>query len=96
MALPAGACLLNVARGEVVVERDLAEVLRQGRLGGAFLDVFEHEPLASDSPLWGFDNVIVTPHSAGHSDGNYRRVADIFLANLTRWHAGQPLQNSIP
>lgn len=96
MALPAGACLLNVARGEVVVERDLAEVLRLGRLGGAFLDVFAHEPLASDSPLWGLDNVIVTPHSAGHSDGNYRRVADIFLANLARWHTGQPLQNSIP
>lgn len=96
MALPAGACILNVARGEVVVEHDLAEVLRQGRLGGAFLDVFQHEPLASESPLWGFDNVIVTPHSAGHSDGNYRRVADIFLANLARWHAGQPLQNCIP
>lgn len=95
-ALPAGACILNVARGEVVVEPDLIAALRQGRLGGAFLDVFEHEPLGSDSPLWGLDNVMVTPHSAGHSDGNYRRVADIFLANLARWHAGQPLQNSIP
>lgn len=96
MALPAGACLLNVARGEVVVERDLIAALREGRLGGAFLDVFEHEPLGSDSPLWGLENVMVTPHSAGHSDGNYRRVADMFLANLARWHAGQPLQNSIP
>lgn len=90
-ALPAGACLINVARGEVVAEGDLIEALREGHLGGAYLDVFEHEPLGSDSPLWGFDNVIVTPHSAGHSDGNQRRVADLFLANLARWHAGQPL-----
>lgn len=96
MGLPAGACILNVARGEVLVERDLIAALRHGSLGGAFLDVFEHEPLGSDSPLWGLGNVIVTPHSAGHSDGNYRRVADMFLSNLARWHAGQPLQNSIP
>lgn len=95
-ALPAGASLINVARGEVVVERDLIEALRQGRLGGAYLDVFEHEPLGSDSPLWGLANVIVTPHSAGHSDGNHRRVLGLFIANLARWHAGQPLQHSVP
>lgn len=95
-ALPEGACLINVARGEVVVERDLIEALREAHLGGAYLDVFEHEPLGSDSPLWGFDNVIVTPHSAGHSDGNQRRVADLFLANLARWHAGQPLLHRVP
>lgn len=94
--LPAGACLINVARGEVVVEPALIEALRAGRLGGAYLDVFEHEPLASDSPLWGLANVIVTPHSAGHSDGNHRRVCDLFLANLARWHADQPLQHRIP
>lgn len=94
-ALPPGASLINVARGEVVVENDLIEALRQGRLGGAFLDVFEHEPLSRDSALWALDNVIVTPHSAGHSDGNPRRVADLFLANLARWHAGQALQNCI-
>jgi phosphoglycerate dehydrogenase-like enzyme len=94
-ALPAGACLVNVARGEVVVESDLIEALQEGRVGGAYLDVFEHEPLGRDSPLWGLANVIVTPHSAGHSDGNHRRVCELFLANLARWHAGQPLQHSI-
>lgn len=94
-ALPAGACLVNVARGEVVVESDLVEALQEGRLGGAYLDVFEHEPLGRDSPLWGLANVIVTPHSAGHSDGNHRRVCELFLANLVRWHAGQSLQHSI-
>ncbi|MDW5442421.1 D-2-hydroxyacid dehydrogenase [Polaromonas sp. SM01] len=95
-ALPAGACLINVARGEVVVEPALIEALRDGRLGGAYLDVFEHEPLGSDSPLWGLANVIVTPHSAGHSDGNHRRVCELFLANLARWQAGQALQHCIP
>ncbi|MFZ2737231.1 MAG: D-2-hydroxyacid dehydrogenase [Burkholderiaceae bacterium] len=94
-ALPPAASLINVARGEVVVEQDLIDALHQGRLGGAFLDVFQHEPLRRDSALWGLDNVIVTPHSAGHSDGNPRRVADIFMANLARWQAGQALQNCI-
>ncbi|MBU0588308.1 MAG: D-2-hydroxyacid dehydrogenase [Gammaproteobacteria bacterium] len=94
-ALPHGANLINVARGEVVVERELIEALREGRLGGAYLDVFEHEPLAADSPLWALPGVIVTPHSAGHSDGNERRVAEIFLANLTRWQSGQSLQHCI-
>lgn len=89
--LPATACLVNVARGEIVVEVDLIEALREGRLAGAYLDVFTHEPLAAASPLWALPNVIVTPHSAGHSDGNHRRVCELFLANLARWHAGQPL-----
>ena len=89
--LPAGARLVNVARGEVVVERDLIDALRTGRLGGAYLDVFEHEPLAADSPLWALDNVLLTPHVAGHSDGNERRVVQRFVANLQRWSAGQPL-----
>lgn len=81
-ALPRGAHLVNVARGEIVVEPDLIEALRSGVLAGAFLDVFAHEPLDTASPLWDLDNVIVTPHSAGHSDGNTARVDRIFLANL--------------
>lgn len=93
--LPAGACLINVARGEVVVESDVIAALRGGQLGGAYLDVFAHEPLGSASPLWGLPNVIVTPHSAGHSDGNPRRTSDLFLANLARWQAGQPLQHAV-
>ena len=91
-ALPAGAQLLNVARGEVVVQNDLIDALRSGHLAGALLDVFEHEPLPADSPLWTLPNVIVTPHTAGHSDGNAARVQQMFLDNLERWLAGQPLQ----
>ena len=83
--MPRGAGLINVARGEVVVEADLIAALGSGQLGQAFLDVFAHEPLATDSPLWALDNVILTPHSAGHSDGNAQRVAGMFLENLRRW-----------
>jgi phosphoglycerate dehydrogenase-like enzyme len=94
-ALPAGACLINVARGEVVCEADLCAALAAGHLGGALLDVFEHEPLPGTSPLWDMPQVIVTPHSAGHSDGNEVRVAQLFLDNLTHWCAGRPLRNVV-
>jgi phosphoglycerate dehydrogenase-like enzyme len=90
-ALPQGAHLINVARGEVVVQNDLIDVLQSGHLGGAFLDVFEHEPLPADSPLWTLPNVMVTPHAAGHSDGNAGRVNRMFLDGLQRWLLGQAL-----
>lgn len=93
--LPVGARLVNVARGEVVDESALIEALQAGRLAGAYLDVFAHEPLPADSPLWTLPNVIATPHSAGFSDGNAARVAGIFLDNLRRWQAGEGLRNLV-
>jgi phosphoglycerate dehydrogenase-like enzyme len=81
-AMPQGAHVVNVGRGEVVVEADLIGALSSGHLAGAFLDVFEREPLPPDSPLWSMPNVIATPHSAGHSAGNEARVAQMFLAAL--------------
>lgn len=93
--MPAGARLVNVSRGEVVDEPALIDALRSGTLAGAYLDVFAHEPLPADSPLWSLPNVIVTPHSAGHSDGNEARVAAIFLDNLRRWVHNQPLLNRV-
>lgn len=83
--LPRGAHLINVARGEVVVQNELIQALQSGHLGGAFLDVFEHEPLSADSLLWTLPNVMVTPHAAGHSDGNAGRVNQMFLDRLDRW-----------
>ena len=94
-ALPRGACLINVARGPIVDERALVESLRSGRLGGAYLDVFEQEPLPPQSPLWDLPRVIVTPHNSGASRGNDRRAADIFLGNLVRWRRGGPLHNEL-
>jgi phosphoglycerate dehydrogenase-like enzyme len=93
--MPAGAGLVNVARGEVVVERELVAALQAGRLAKAYLDVFETEPLPADSPLWALENVILTPHCAGQSDGNNARIAGIFLDNLRRRLAGQPMVNVV-
>nr|WP_283254180.1 D-2-hydroxyacid dehydrogenase [Ramlibacter paludis] len=91
--LPAHCGLVNVARGEVIDEAALVEALRERRLAGAYLDVFAHEPLAKDSPLWDLPNVIATPHSAGFSNANEERVAEIFLENLAHWLRGEALRN---
>jgi len=94
-ALPERAMLVNISRGHVVDETALIERLSAGQLAGAFLDVFHHEPLPPESPLWGLENVIVTPHSAGFSDGNATRVRGLFLENLRRWAAQEPLRNLV-
>jgi phosphoglycerate dehydrogenase-like enzyme len=94
-ALPRGAHLVNVARGEVVVQVAMVEALQSGHLAGAFLDVFDHEPLLADSPLWTLQGVIVTPHSAGYADSHAPRVAAIFSDNLRRWLAGAPLLHTV-
>jgi phosphoglycerate dehydrogenase-like enzyme len=93
--LPQGAHLINVARGEVVDEPALVSALQSGHLSGAFLDVFAHEPLPSDSPLWAMPQVMITPHAAGHSDGNETRVGQMFLDNLRCWTQGKPLRNTV-
>ena len=93
--LPPHARLVNVARGEIVEERALVDALRNGRLAGAYLDVFEQEPLPEDSPLWNMPNVIVTPHNSSVASGNDVRVYDIFLENLDRWQRGDPLVNEV-
>jgi D-2-hydroxyacid dehydrogenase (NADP+) len=91
--LPRGARLVNVCRGGVVDEQALIEALESGQLGGAYLDVFETEPLARESPLWNLPNVIVSPHNAQASAGNDGRAMEIFLANLVKWARGETLRN---
>ena len=92
-AMPRGAHLVNVARGEVAVEGDIILALTAGQLAGAYLDVFEREPLDPASPLWDMPNVIISPHTAGHSQGQAEAVLDILLDNLQRWCAGRKLRN---
>jgi phosphoglycerate dehydrogenase-like enzyme len=94
-ALPRGARIINVARGEIVAEQALIDALRSGHLGGACLDVFEAEPLPPDSPLWNLPNVLVTPHNSAAAAGNDERVLAIFLDNLGRWQRGEPLVNEV-
>lgn len=94
-ALPPGARLVNIARGSLVDERALIAALREGRLAGAALDVFETEPLPTESPLWGMPNVIISPHNAGASPRSLQRTLDLFLENLHRFLAGEPLKNVV-
>lgn len=91
--LPEGAVLINIARGALVDEEALVEALRSGHLAGAGLDVFAEEPLPPDSPFWEMPNVLVSPHSASTSDGENRRLTDLFCENLRRFLAGGPLVN---
>ena len=87
-----GACLISVGRGLQVDEIALVEALRTGRIGGAALDVFEREPLPEDSPLWGVENLLITPHTAGLTDKLWDRHYELFSDNLRRYLAGQLLR----
>jgi phosphoglycerate dehydrogenase-like enzyme len=93
--LPDAARIVNVARGEIICEADLITALQSKKLAGAYLDVFASEPLNANSPLWSMENVIVTPHSAGHSAGNESRVLELFVENLRLFASGQVLKNQI-
>jgi phosphoglycerate dehydrogenase-like enzyme len=91
----AGARLVNVGRGAVLIEQDLIDAIDSGHLGGAALDVFEHEPLAAHNPLWSRKNILVSPHASGDLIGWRGRVVDCFARNLTRWKANAPLQDVV-
>lgn len=94
-ALPDSAVLVNVSRGPVVDEQALVTALRNGTLAGAGLDVTETEPLPSESPLWDFDDVVITPHVGGRSRDFPDRFARLFVDNYDRWRDGQPLVNRV-
>ncbi|CAN5821155.1 D-2-hydroxyacid dehydrogenase [soil metagenome] len=90
-----GAVLINVARGDIVDEAALIDALRNRRIRGAGLDVFTTEPLPPDSALWTLDNVLITPHVSATTPRYWERELDLILANLGRYHAGQPLHNVV-
>ena len=89
------AYLVNVTRGEVMVEEDLADALESGEIAGAALDVAPREPLPADSRLWPLPNIVMTPHTAGASQFRAARNLDRFVANLARFRAGEPLEGVI-
>jgi phosphoglycerate dehydrogenase-like enzyme len=75
------AVVVNVGRGALVDVDALTTALRVGDLGGAALDVTDPEPLPADHPLWGLDNVVITPHMGGHTPHHWTRLADVLAAN---------------
>jgi D-2-hydroxyacid dehydrogenase (NADP+) len=94
-AMPKGAHLINVSRGEIAIQADIIEALQSGHLAGAYLDVFEREPLDAASPLWDMPNVLVSPHTASHSQGQNEAIFEIFLDNLARFREGRKLRNDV-
>ena len=93
--MKSSAYIFNVGRGAAIDESALVDALREGRLAGAGLDVFEKEPLPEDSPLYQMENVIITPHSSGGSPHNRAKLLDLFCRNLRRYLAGEPLLNVV-
>lgn len=95
-AMKPSSYLINVARGGCVDEPALIEALRNSTIAGAGIDVTVEEPLAADSPLWSFENAIVTPHTGGETQKYEENVIDILLDNLERLSAGnEPLYNQV-
>ena len=92
-----GAFLLNVGRGSSVDCAALAEVLKEGHLGGAALDVTEPAPLPADHPLWDTDNVTITPHVAGNFflHSTLERIIRIAGSNLRHWTRGEAFEHRV-
>jgi len=88
-----GPVLINAARGGVHVEADLIAVLADGTLLGASLDVFEKEPLPPESPLWGYENLVITPHVAAVSDPV--ALSGQLAAQIRAFERGEPLRNRV-
>ncbi len=89
------AWIVNIARGAILDEDALVDALRHGRLGGAGLDAFSTEPLPADHPLWTLENVIISPHSSNSSPHVRERTLALFVENLRRFKAGEPLLNQV-
>jgi phosphoglycerate dehydrogenase-like enzyme len=87
--------LINLARGELVIETALVDALRNRRIAGAALDVFWEEPLPKDHPLWDMPNVVISPHIAGDVATTPEQFVELFLSNLARWQSGQQLINVV-
>lgn len=94
-SLPQHAVVVNVGRGATLDEDALTDALREGRLAGAALDVFAEEPLPADSPLWQLESVLISPHTAALSVRENDLIVDLFIDNLQRYAAGEPLRNVV-
>lgn len=89
------AVFMNVGRGDSVVETDLQYALTSGTIAGAALDVVQNEPLDGDSAWWDIPNLVLTPHNSGDVGDSAARIIELFVDNVGRWRAGQPLRNVV-
>ncbi len=96
-AMKPNALLVNVARGEIIDQAALIDALKTRRPHGFATDVAAEEPLPASSPLWAFENAIISPHVAGYDDGKVgKQLAELCFANIRNWRAGRELANEIP
>ncbi len=89
------AYIVNIGRGDVIDQNALIDALREKRIGGAGLDVFEREPLEPESALWDLENTILTPHMSGSFKGYNSACCELFAQNLEQFVAGKPLMNVV-
>jgi phosphoglycerate dehydrogenase-like enzyme len=89
------AYFVNIGRGKTVDETALYRALKEGRIAGAALDVFEEEPLPEDSPLWDLDNVLISPHHSGWTPDYWKRIWPVLSLNLRNFMEGKELVNII-
>ncbi|MHB0969768.1 MAG: D-2-hydroxyacid dehydrogenase [Thermoanaerobaculia bacterium] len=89
------AVFINVGRAATVDEDALVDALREKRIRGAALDVFETEPLPAEHPLWQFENVLISPHTADHTSDSHQRAMEFFMENLRRFRAGEALEKVV-
>jgi phosphoglycerate dehydrogenase-like enzyme len=89
------AILINVTRGKIVEETALLNALKEGKIGGAGLDVTPQEPLPEDHELWRLPNVVITPHTAGGSPNRDDRLLKLITENIQRFRNGEPLLSEI-
>jgi phosphoglycerate dehydrogenase-like enzyme len=94
-ALPRGAVVINVSRGAVMDEAALLRHLDSGRIAGAALDVFRHEPLARNHPFWKHPRVLVSPHVSAVSERFWERETELIVDNVRRYKSGRPLRNLV-
>lgn len=94
-AMKETAFIINIARGPIIQEPAMVKALQEKTIAGAGLDVFETEPLPEASPLWGMKNVVITPHISGSTPKYMDRLVDIFIENLKRYQAGEPMVNVV-
>ncbi|GIU80101.1 MAG: 2-hydroxyacid dehydrogenase [Bryobacteraceae bacterium] len=90
-----GAVLINVGRGPVVQEEGLIAALRDGRIRGAVLDVYDEEPLPADHPFWSMENVLLSPHCADNTPTWLDEAMQLFVENFERYVKGEPLKNIV-
>lgn len=94
-AMKKTAYIINIGRGKIIKEEELIRALKEKMIAGAGLDVFEEEPLHSNSELWKMKNVVITPHAAGNTIRYWDRTTEIFCENLKRFINNQPMINVI-